>query len=181
MSRARALCALALSIVLVALAGCWASEIRRVTIDVDGLTAWAGQDDTFGAADSLIGGPVLITSRLPELRTGEVESVEEIGLYVQLQNASFLPVEMAVYAHRGLVDRATLLAEGIRLTRPIVVQPQSAFLIDARNYDLLAEGFGEAAELILGGDFYLYVASDESEFVINGNVPTVSVLVAVES
>lgn len=180
MMRPQALAALGLSVALLAFPGCWASEIRRISVDTDGLRAWAGQDDGFGAADSLIGSPALITTRIPELGTGDVQSIEEIGLYIQLQNSSFVPVEMAVYMHRRAVDRATLLVEGVRLTRPIVVQPQSALQIDGRNYDLYAAGFDEAVALMLGGDVHLYVASEASEFVINGNVPTLSLLVAIQ-
>lgn len=168
-------------VALAALPGCWSSEIRRVTIDADGLSAWAGQGAIFGAPDSLIGSPVLLASRLPELGTGDFDGVEEIGIYIQLQNSSFQPIDIAVYMHRSRVDLSTLLAEGVRLTRPIAVQPQTAFQIDARNYRTFAEGFEEAAELIRGGDFYLYVASEASSFVINGNVPTISILVSVSS
>lgn len=174
---------LTLALVLLAvtvLPSCFWSEIRRVTIDVEAVAAWAGQDDGFGAPDSLIGALVPVTDRIPELVAGDVEGVEELGIYLQIQNASFAPVEVAVYAHRSPVDLETLLAEGIRLTRPILIQPQTALLIDARNYKLYAEGFEEAAELLLGGDFFLYVASEASTFVVNGNAPSVSVLVSIQ-
>jgi len=181
LSRARCGALLLVAVLgLVALAGCWASEIRRVTIDVDGLAAWAGQSGS-GSPDSLIGGLVPVTSRVPELLAGDVEGVEEIGLYVQLQNASFQPVEVLVVAHRSVVDRATLLAEGVRLTSPIVVQPQSALQIDARNYLRYARGFEEMVQLVLGGDFFLYVVSEASTFAVNGNVPTISLLFSIAS
>jgi hypothetical protein len=160
--------------------GCFSSEVRRVTIDVDTISAWAGQDDGFGAPDSLVGSLVPVTDRLPELGAGDVTGVEEIALYIQLQNASFAPVEAAVYAHRSPVDLATLLAEGIRLTRPVLIQPQSALQIDARSYKLYATGFDEVAELALGGDFFLYVASEGSTFVLNGNVPSLSMVVTID-
>jgi hypothetical protein len=178
--RARVVAFLGGLLAIAALPACFSSELRRVTIDVQAVAAWAGQGAGFGAADSLIGSLVPVTDRIPEVLSGGAQGVEEIALYVQIQNASFGPVEVAVYAHRSPVDLATLLADGVRLTRPILVQPQSAILIDARNYNLYAEGFEEASELLLGGDFFLYVASEASTFMVNGNVPSVSVVVSIE-
>lgn len=161
------------------LSGCFGSEIRRATIDLEELRSWDGQTDA-SDPDSLF--PALVPVQSGIANYSSVTAVEEFSLFVQLQNVGASEaVNVTLYAHRErLIDPAEVRSSGIAISRPIFVHRESAVQLDARSYPEIALGFEEIRELVLEGNFYLYVLADTDVFHVVGNVPTVSFLVVVE-
>jgi hypothetical protein len=160
--------------------GCLGSSIERRTIDVSSFRSWGGQTAQ-ADPDTLIPARVDVRQRVPELSDGSAVGIEEVSLFVQLQNLDAAPAEVAVYAHASrLTDLAEVLTVGIPVTRGIAIDGQSAIQLDARNYPFQAANFDRFVELIKAGDFYLYIVTSASEFNLAANVPTLSLLVTID-
>lgn len=169
-----------LALVPLLASACLFSDLERRTIDLDVLRAWAGQTAEV-VPDSLAPAFVTISTRIPEIAGGSASSIEEVSLFVQIQNTALTTTEASVYAHREQIgDAATLRSEGVRILKPVTVAPQSAVQIDARNYAAFADGFDAFVELVLDGDFYLYILGEGASYRLNGNVPSLSFVVAID-
>lgn len=163
-----------------ALAGCLGSSVERRTIDVSAFRSWAGQT-TQAQPDTLIPGRVDVGQRIPEIGDGSAVGIEEVSLFVQLQNLDASPAEVTVYAMpRAVSDREVVLAEGLPITRGIAIDGQSAVQLDARNYPFQSRNFEEFVDLVSAGDFYLYVVATGDVFNVSANVPSLSFLVTVD-
>ncbi len=180
-TRGRALATTILVAVLVpALAGCFGSDLQRHTVDLADFRAWAGQSAETNP-DTLIASLVPIRSQIPEFRSGSVVGVEEVSLFVQLQNADDTVADVTVYAHRErLANRARLVREGVPITQAIRVAPLSAVQIDARSYPIDGANFDAFVDLITASDVYLFVVADSDEFNVAANVPSLSLLVTID-
>jgi hypothetical protein len=179
---ARAWLAIAVLVTVVTAAGsgCIGSEVVRRSIDLQDFRSWAGQPAEV-VPDSLAPAFVAIGTNVPEVSAGSFQGVDEVSLFVQLQNQGFTPDELTVYATDRIYPSANQVREnGVRLMRPVLVQAQAAVQIDARNYPNFAEGLDGVDELVRNGDFYLYVVGTGSEFRVGANVPTLSLLVVVD-
>jgi hypothetical protein len=178
--RIRALWLLAPSLLWVVATGCFWSSLERRTITIDGFRSWWDQPLDVPPS-ALIPARVPVGIDIPEVASGEVVGIEEILLFVQLQNAGFSSVEVAVYAHPdSLGDLDRVRREGVRILRPVLIQAQSALQIDARSYPTLATDLDRFEDLILAGDFHLYVVGESEPFRVGAAAPALSVLVTLE-
>jgi hypothetical protein len=178
--RIRAMSLLVPSLFWVVATGCFWSNLERRTITIDGFRSWWDQPLDVPAS-ALIPARVPVHVDIPEVSSGEVVGIEEILLFVQLQNSGFSSVEVSVYAHPdSLGDLDRVRREGVRILRPILIQAQSALQIDARNYPALATNLARFEDVILAGDFHLYVVGESEPFRVGAAAPAMSVLVTLE-
>jgi hypothetical protein len=167
-------------VVSLLVAGCLGSSLERRTIDVPSFRSWGDQTEQ-ADPDTVIPAKVDVRQRVPELADGSVIGIEEVSLFVQLQNLDATPAEVAVYAHASrITNLAEILAVGIPITKGIAIDGQSAIQIDARNYPFQSANFDAFVDLIKRGDFYLYIVTSADEFNLAANVPSLSLLVTIE-
>lgn len=176
----RALAAITILVTAILLPGCLGSDIERYTLDLPRIEGWSGQSD-LANPDSLVAARLPVASRIPAFEDGSAQGVEEISLFIQLQNRSTEFADVRVYAH---ANRVTGLDEvrsaGVPVTTSIALDPVSSVQIDARNYPRFEANFDAFADLIESGELYLYVVADTDTFDVAGNVPSVSILVTVD-
>jgi hypothetical protein len=162
------------------LPGCLGSEIQRHVLDLPRMEGWSGQPGR-AEPDSMVAARVPVSSRIPAFADGSASGVEEVALFIQLQNRSTEFVDVRVYGHPSRVfDIPELRRSGLAVTAAIALDPVSSVQIDARNYPRYGANFDGFADLIRGGEFYLYVVADTDTFDVAGNVPSLSLLVTVD-
>jgi len=178
--RRRALPAMLGLAAAILLPGCLGSDVERHVLDLPRIEAWSGQVD-LANPDSLVAARVPVAGRIPAFADGSAQGVEEIALFIQLQNRTTEFADVRVYAHaRELTDLTEVRASGVPITTSIALDPVSSVQVDARNYPVYESSFEAFAELIESGELFLYVVAESDTFDVAGNVPSVSLLVTVD-
>jgi hypothetical protein len=171
--------ALAVGMGWVVMSGCFWSKLERDSLNLLDFQSW-GSQATEAVPDSLIPTRVPVAAGVTAVNDGSAQSVQEISLFVQLRNELSEPNLITLYAHpQRINDKAQLREEGVQVMTARLLNGFSAFQIDARNYPEFATGFDGFAELILSGDFYLYVIGLDEPYRVSAGVPAISMVFAV--
>jgi len=161
------------------MSGCFWSKLERESLNLLDFQSW-GSQPTEAAPDSLIPTLVPVAATVTSVSDGSAQSVQEISLFLQIRNEESVAALVTLYAHpQRINDKARLIEEGVQVMTARLLNGSSAIQIDARNYPDVATGFDRFAELILSGEFYLYVISLDEPYRVSAGVPAISMVLSV--